>query len=66
MKGVRTVASWIKRGFRSPSSLPGEPGTDMRGTGTVMLRTDNASPRPGRDGIVFRWLLMVIVVFKPG
>jgi hypothetical protein len=34
------------KGFVSLSSLPG---TDMRGTGTVMLRIDNASPRSGRD-----------------
>lgn len=65
MKGACTVASWIKLGFWSSSSLSGEPGIDMRGTGTVMLMTDNASPRSGRDGIVFRCVLMVIVVFKP-
>lgn len=54
----------MKWGFLS-SSLSGAPGIDMRGTGTVMLKTDNASPRPGRDGTVPRWLLTVTVVLEP-
>lgn len=59
-----TVASWIKCSFSS--SLSGEPGGDIGGIGTVMARVDRALPRCGRDGIVFLWGFMVIVVLDPG
>lgn len=55
----------MKCGLLSSSPLAGDPGIDIRGTGTVMLSADNASPRFGRDGIVFGWVLMAIVVLNP-
>lgn len=56
----------MKCGLLSSPSLEGEPGVDIWGTGTVILRTESASPRFGRLGIVFRWVLVVTDVLKPG